>query len=178
MSAPNYTSVIATVVGPDRPGLVELISKAVSGHGGNWEESRFAHLAGQFAGMLRIEIPEANLADLEASLNALAESGLTVSVTRGGDDGESGSGNWTTLNLSLVGQDRPGIVSEVSHALAERGINVEELSTEVESAPMSGELLFRADAELSCPSDLALDELRSALEAIGPELMVELSASD
>jgi glycine cleavage system regulatory protein len=80
-----------------------------------------------------------------------------------------------SLSLDLVGQDRPGIVKEISHALAERGVNLEELETECESAPMSGEILFKAHATLRAPADVDLDTLQSDLEAIAQDLMVELS---
>ena len=168
----QIVSIVATVVGPDRTGLVELLSKAVSRHGGNWEESRLAHLAGQFAGMLRIELSEAKVPELEADLRALSDEGLKVSVTRGKPDAEADLAVSKTWTLNLVGQDRPGIVAELSRVLAEHGLNVEELSTECESAPMSGEVLFKANARLS--GSAALDHVRDALEGIGPDLMVEL----
>src|SRR4051812_3506563 len=39
---------VMTIIGPDRPGLVELLASLVAEHGGNWLESRMSHLAGQF----------------------------------------------------------------------------------------------------------------------------------
>jgi Glycine cleavage system regulatory protein len=78
------------------------------------------------------------------------------------------------LSLEVVGQDRPGIVREISHALAAQSINVEELETECVSAPMSGELLFQATAKVSAPADVALDQLQKTLETALPGLTVEL----
>jgi glycine cleavage system regulatory protein len=74
----------------------------------------------------------------------------------------------------LVGQDRPGIVREISSALAALGVNVQDLRTVVESAPMSGETLFRAEAELAPPEDVPLESIRSALENLADELMVDI----
>ena len=82
------------------------------------------------------------------------------------------------LRLELVGQDHPGIIRQLSHALAERRVNVDELDTSVTSAPMSGEALFRARASLRVPSDAPLEELRETLEKIADELMVDLSLDD
>ena len=52
------TDLVLTLIGSDRPGLVEAVAEVIAGHGGNWLESRMAHLAGKFAGILRVEIPE------------------------------------------------------------------------------------------------------------------------
>lgn len=176
MNSP-IVSIVATVAGPDRTGLVELLSSVVIRNGGNWEESRLARLAGQFAGMLRIEIQEASAAALEADLQALSAKGLTVFTTRGtGDDGNREPGKYWTLHL--VGQDRPGIVSEVSRVLAGHGVNVEELNTECESAPQSGEMLFRAEARLKVSQNLDIQVVREGLERITPDLMVELSEEE
>ncbi|MDC0311728.1 glycine cleavage system protein R [bacterium] len=167
-------NLIATIIGPDRPGLVESLSETVSQHGGNWTESRMARLSGHFAGMVQIEIGRNAVEALTADLAALSGSGLTVSVVA--DDTETidseGLNNWT---LQLVGQDRSGIVSQVSSVIAGHGLNVESLETERESAPMSGEMLFKATATLSGTDDSSLDELRQSLEAIAQDLMVEIA---
>ena len=55
---------VLTLIGADRPGLVESLAKRVAAHRGNWVESRMAHLAGQFAGILRVEVPAANVRSL------------------------------------------------------------------------------------------------------------------
>ncbi|MGY8644127.1 MAG: glycine cleavage system protein R [Verrucomicrobiales bacterium] len=167
-------NLIATIIGPDRPGLVESLSETVSQHGGNWTESRMARLSGHFAGMVQIEIGRNAVEALTADLAALSGSGLTVFVVA--DDTETidseGLNNWT---LQLVGQDRSGIVSQVSSVIAGHGLNVESLETERESAPMSGEMLFKATATLSGTDDSSLDELRQSLEAIAQDLMVEIA---
>ena len=48
---------VLTVFAPDKPGQVERIAQCIAEHGGNWLESRMARLAGQFAGIVRIECP-------------------------------------------------------------------------------------------------------------------------
>jgi glycine cleavage system regulatory protein len=82
------------------------------------------------------------------------------------------------LRLEILGSDRPGIVHDISEALAERGINVDELRTEIMRAPMSGELLFLANAELLVPISLSLDSLRKDLEALAHELMVDVDLDE
>ncbi len=169
------TSLVITVVGPDRPGLVESLSRVINEHGGNWTRSRMAHLAGQFAGMLHVTLPGAQADVLKTALESLAGDSLQVVIARddSGPDTPASPAS-LPLTLELVGQDRTGIVREISHILSEHGINVEELATECESAPMSGEMLFRAQATLSAPPGADLDALRTDLEAIAHDLMVEL----
>jgi len=163
-------SIVLTVIGPDRPGLVEALSETVAEHGGNWEEGRMAHLDGQFAGLLRVVVDGSKLAGLEAALAKLP--GLSVTSTAGGATANDSDPRYT---LSVLGQDREGIVRELAHALARQGVNVEELGSSCESAPMSGETLFRATAKLRIPSTASLDELREQLESIGDDLMVDVS---
>jgi len=165
-------SLVVTVIGKDRPGLVESVSAAVEAHGGSWVESRMSRLAGEFAGILRVSVPAAEAGALSEALEALRVYGLRVVVERGVEDAvEEGH----VVVLELVGSDRPGIVHKISEALAVRGVNVEELNTECEGAPWSGDTLFKATARLRAPRGLDLDQLRESLEAIAADLMVDIS---
>jgi glycine cleavage system regulatory protein len=170
------TFLVLTVSGPDRPGLVEALSQAVANHRGSWLESRMARLAGHFAGVLRVSVPEAQVDALTRSLQSLELESLQVSVAR--SELESPASDARELRLEILGSDRPGIVHDISQALADRGINVDELRTEIMSAPMSGELLFLANAELLIPVDLDLDLLRKDLEALAHELMVDVDLDE
>jgi len=166
-------SLVLTVIGPDRPGLVEALAQSVANHDGNWLESRMAKMSGQFAGILRVSVPKQQAAGLTEALRLLSPEGLHVVVaTSDAGSADDGSRN---LHLDLLGSDRPGIIRDISRALASRGVNVDELNTSIESAPMSGELLFRATADLRVPADLDLDELRSSLESLATELMVDIT---
>ena len=170
-------TLVLTVIGPDRPGLVDALSSAVAGHGANWLESRMAHLDGRFAGLLRVHVPDARAAELDGALRALErDEGLRVQVEAG--EAPAPDAKSRVLGLELVGLDRPGIIRDVSRALAQRGVNVEELDTRCESAAMSGETLFRARARLRAPAGTSLEELRATLEKIAGELMVDLSLDE
>jgi glycine cleavage system regulatory protein len=169
-------SLVLTVIGPDRPGLVDALSTTIAAHGANWLESRMARLAGHFAGLLRVSVPEANTTALGVALQALEREGLRVLVEA--SELSEPDTRSAILALELVGLDRPGIIRDVSRALAERGVNVEELDTCCESAPMSGETLFRAQARLRVPARIRIEELRATLEKIASELMVDLSLED
>jgi len=164
-------TLVLTVLGDDKPGIVERLSYEVLAAGGNWEESRMARLAGKFAGLLRVTIDAAGAEALLAGLAALESEGLSVAVEPSADP----SGPATVLRLQLVGNDRPGIVRDISHVLAASHVNIEELETEVTNAPMSGEPMFHARALLRVPSTTTPDAVAAALEALAGELMVDLS---
>ena len=163
---------VLTLIGADRPGLVEAVAEIVASHGGNWLESRMAHLAGQFAGILRIEVPEEKAKAVLAGLSALTDRGLRVAGEPSLEERREAAGR--TLALELVGLDRPGIVREISQLLASVGANVEELATDRSSAPMSGEMLFHAKARVRLPGDADLATLRAALERLALDLMIEI----
>lgn len=166
-------SLVMTVIGNDRPGLVDSVAGLVAEHGGNWLESRMSRLGGQFAGIVHVEVPAHNESALVSALKELDARGLTVVVHS--DRPESVASPLPTSLLEIVGQDRPGIVREISHALAKFGVNVEELHTECVSAAMSGENLFKARARLSIPKTCDAAELRRTLEKIAADLIVEIS---
>jgi glycine cleavage system regulatory protein len=164
---------VLALLGPDRPGLVERVAECVSAHGGNWLESRMAHLAGTFAGILRVEVPADRLAALQAALEELQGPDLHLRIQASAAALESTPPR--VLELEAVGEDHPGIVREITQVLAGHGINIEELTTDRTSAPMAGGLLFRARARLHVPASVDTDRLRRELERIADDLMVDLT---
>jgi glycine cleavage system regulatory protein len=162
---------VMTLIGPDRTGLVESVARAVAGHGGNWLESRMCRLGGEFAGILRVEIPAEHKAALLAALQKIP--GLNVVVQPDSKAAPATPGRQT--RLEIVGHDRPGIVHDITRVLAGAGVNVEEFSSEVGSAPMSGEALFKATARLQLPGRCNLASLKRDLETIAADLLVEVS---
>jgi glycine cleavage system regulatory protein len=165
-------SLVMTVIGNDRPGLVDSVASIVAEHGGNWLESRMSRLGGQFAGIVHVEVPADREQALAKALKALDARGLTVVVHT--DQPQAIAARRTNI-LEIVGQDRPGIVQQISHTLAESGVNVEELHTECASAAMSGETLFKARAVLNIPDSCDIAKLRQNLEKIAGDLIVEIS---
>ncbi len=165
-------TLVMTVIGTDRPGLVDSVATIVAEYGGNWLESRMSRLGGQFAGIVQVEVPADREQSLTKALKALDARGLTVVVHS--DRREAATSGRTNI-LEIVGQDRPGIVRQISHTLAEFGVNVEELETECASAAMSGETLFKARAVLNVPESCNVTELRQTLERIAADLIVEIS---
>lgn len=163
---------VMTVLGTDRPGLVSSLADTVASHGGNWLESRMARLAGQFAGIVRIECAPDTADALIKELQTPGNSGLTVLAVR--EESEETTVR-RTLVVDVVGNDRPGIVRELSAAVASAGGNIEELTTGLESAPMSGHPMFRAHGIISIPENTETSTLTAAIEGLGGDLTVDLS---
>src|SRR6266700_524455 len=164
---------VLTLIGPDRPGLVEAVAQVVAQRGGNWLESRMIHLGGQFAGILRVEVPPGQAEGLARALEGLGSSGLRVVAERSPRAQAPGARS-RVMNIELVGLDRPGLVREISQLLARLEINVEELTSDRTSAPMSGEMLFRADARVEVPAHIDAAHLRASLERLASDLTVEI----
>jgi len=162
-----------TIIGEDKPGLVESVALIVTEHGGNWLESRMSRLGGKFAGILRVEVHAAHEKVFIQAVSDFKTQGLSIHVHHDADDRSLSAVD--TVQFEAIGQDRPGIVSQITGVLTSHGVNVEELHTERISAPMSAELLFKVTAKLQLPDDYTTDALRSGLEQIAEDLMVDVS---
>jgi glycine cleavage system regulatory protein len=165
----NY--IVFTFIGRDQPGLVEKLSTTVADHGGNWLESRMSQLAGQFAGVVRVAVASAAHLTLIEALKALESEGLTI-VCQSSDSDNMATGR--NVFLHIIGNDRPGIVREVSRALARQQINVVDMHTELTSAPMTADPLFEASAEVQAPDPFDRDALEESLDEIAEQLGVEI----
>jgi glycine cleavage system regulatory protein len=167
-------AVILTVVGSDRPGLTQALADAVLAAGGNWLESHLSRLGGKYVGSVLIELPEEGLARLEQAAREIDTAGLKVALVGAGEESRT---EGQPLMLELVGQDRPGIVREVTAVLAGLGVNIEDFATSRENSSMSGALLFRASARLMVPAGTSPEAVQQALERISGEIMVDFTMS-
>ena len=166
-------SLVVTLIGADRPGLVNALAECAADCGANWLDSSMAQLAGKFAGIVRLEIAEADAGKLEAALGELEVEGLRLTIERGVSHGDGVSRRPT--KLELVGHDRPGIVREISAVLARHGASIQKLQSACENASFSGEPLFRASIEVQVPASVEPASLKAELETLANELMVDLN---
>ena len=166
------TSYIVTFIGDDRPGLVEQLSSIIENNRGSWHESRLSQLGGKFAGLILVSLPDDTGDVLEAELKGLSSSGFSIRVTPTSSTAISHEGR--DITLTVIGPDRLGIVREISRALAAREINVVEMDSQVESAPMSAEMIFRARIDATVPQDTDLDDLSDTLEEIANHMTLEI----
>lgn len=168
-------TLVMTVIGADRPGLVQMVAARVADHGGNWLESRMCRLGGQFAGILRVEVAAERRDELVNALRTLEVDGLRVIIhAEGGLPGGNGGVAGSLASVDLVGTDRPGILRSVSGVFAAHGMNVEELASERVNAPMDGGVLFQARATVFVPATVKIAAVRADLETIAADLMVDI----
>ncbi len=170
------TPLVLTLIGDDKPGLVNAAAQAVAAHGGTWLESRAARLSGKFAGIVSIGAPEAQVEALTAALRQLESAGLKVAVERGADAPPASAAR--RLEIEIVGHERPGIVRDLTQTLMSLGANIEEFSSGVESAPFTGAEMFRAQIRVGLPEALSPSDVRRTLEKLAGEIMVDLTLGD
>ena len=168
------TYLVLTAIGADKPGLVESLAKVIADNSGNWLESSMSQLAGKFAGILRVSVSDSEVDQLISALDGISDQ-LTLVIERVDSDFEIELPQ--TVELNLIGNDRPGIIREFSHALASLSVNVEQLSTDCVPAPMSSEVLFKAKANLKVPVGLKLEVLQQEIERLADDLIVEMQLS-
>lgn len=162
---------VITVIGDDRVGLVQALAEAVSASDGNWERSELAELAGKFAGLVEVTVPDERSDELAANLEAVE--GLQIHVQRA-DEGPTITLDTVAFRLELVGHDKPGIVQEITAALRGHRITVERFESTVTEAPMTGGRLFECRATLRGPEQV-MSAAQADLERIAGELMVDLT---
>lgn len=165
------SNLVLTVIADDKPGLVESLSQTIAANSGNWLESSMSQLAGKFAGILRVSVADDRVNQLIEELNALT-SELNIVIERAADESVGQASQ--VVELNLVGNDRPGIIKEISAAVSALGINVKRLNTECMPAPMSSEPLFKAVAILEVPEGITLEQLQERLEKLADDLIVEI----
>lgn len=166
---------VITLLGPDHPGIVDSLSRVVASSGGNWLESRMAHLAGKFAGVLLVEVADDQAAALEAALGQLEDGGLKISVERSAPVEPPQE---RAMEIELLGVDRPGLVHEVSALLASHRINVEELATDRRAAAHSGDHLFHAHLRVIIPLTVDVTVVRLGIERLAGDLMVDVRLAE
>jgi len=167
------TSIILTIIADDQPGIIETVSNALQKYDGNWTHSSMSSLAGQFAGILLASVPEDKTEACLAELKALESEGLRIIVRT--SSGEPTAENVEEFSMQLVGNDRPGIIHDITRVLAAHKVSVIDLETSVEAASMGGGELFKARASLLVPASSDVFAIESELEDIANDLMVDIS---
>lgn len=169
-------SLVVSIVGADRPGIVSLLADRAQHFAANWAASRMTRLAGEFAGTVHFEVPRENANALETALRGLESTGLQVLVAR--SDGAKAPASLRVVELELVGEDRLGIVSSLTRMLAERSISIENIHTEIIRSGAAGKKTFKIDAHLLVPAALSVDALRRELGSLAGEMMVDISLGE
>ena len=165
---------VLSVVGDDRAGLVSALAHEVAAHGGNWEQSELAELAGAFAGLVLVSVPDERVAELSDALTGLA--GLLRVTAHAGTSLES-ERTGRPLSFTVLGNDRPGIVRDVTAAITAHALSIDSFRSRTVEAPMAGGTLFEATVTVSIPREADAVAIISALEELAGEIQVDLSVA-
>ena len=169
-------SLVVTAIGADRPGLVSLLSERAQGFGANWAGSRMTNLAGQFAGIVHFDVPAANAEPLAQALRGLEASGLRILIAQ--SETPAAPPGRRIVTLELTGVDRPGIIRDLSRNLAERGVSIDDLHTEIVEHAASAQHLFKVRAVLVVPESLSNETLRGVLEKLASDMMLDMALGE
>ncbi|CAN5553490.1 glycine cleavage system regulatory protein [soil metagenome] len=167
------TTLVLTVVGADRAGLVAAVADVVDAHGGNWETSELAELAGAFAGIIEVSVADDRVDDLRAALTGL--DGLLTVAVHASETSPTDDVDMRRLAFTVLGNDRPGIVREISATLSAHDLSIERMSSETYDAAMSGGRLFEAKIVARAAASVDIDAVQSALEELAAEIQVDVT---
>ena len=171
------TALIVTVMGANRAGIVSLLSDCARRHGASWAASRLSNLAGEFAGMVHFDVPRENAAALTTALREIeATGGLRLMIAQ--SDGAAPPAGLRGVDLDLVGEDRLGIVANLTRILADSGISIEHIHTEIAGGKAGGRQTFKINAHLLVPQALVTSDLRGRLEALANEMMLDIALGE
>ena len=126
----------------------------------------------QSSGTVLVTVPDDKAETRRADLMTLEHEGLRVMVEA--VPGTEVTREFDHVHLEIFGQDHPGIVRDITHVLAEKAINISEIATERSMGAMSAEAVFRLHATIELPGTVTADELRTALEVLAGNIMVEV----
>jgi glycine cleavage system regulatory protein len=163
------TAMIFTIVGKDKPGLISSLAQTVYDLQGNWLGSSLSHMAGHFAGFVQIELPPDKHSQLIEIFSAHPD--LKIHLLPSADSDEV---HTEQAKIELTGNDRAGIVQELTHVLHQFNLNVVKFDSSCESAPNWGGSLFKATAVIAIAEDFDLVDLTERLEAVANDLMVDI----
>jgi methionyl-tRNA formyltransferase len=175
-SLPTVSSLVVSIVGADRQGIVSSLAERAQRFGANWAASRMTRLAGEFAGMVHLEVPRENADALATALRGLASSGLQVMVAR--SDGANVANTLRVVELELVGEDRLGIVSNLTKLLAGRGVSIESIHTDILRSGVSGKQTFKVEAHLLVPLSVSIDALQQEVGSLAREMMLDIALGE
>lgn len=164
---------VVTIVGDDRAGLVGALAERIAAHGGNWQRSELTELAGAFAGIVLVSVPDDAAEDLRRSLDTLE--GLLTITTHAGTAVPPPTSR--SLTFTVLGNDRPGIVREVTSAISEHALSIDAFASDTRPAPMSGGMLFEATVTVRIPEGTDASKITDALERVAAEIQVDLTVA-
>jgi len=165
---------VLTIIGRDRAGVVAELADVVRFHEANWKRSELAEISGTFAGVVVVDVDDDQADELLTNLLILRSRGLHITAEQievpiEGPEGQQ-------VRLRFTGDDRPGIVHQISTTISEFGISISRLGTAVDT---SGDVdQFEITSQLVVPSEVDLDAVLDAITSLTESLGIDLHVED
>lgn len=167
---------VLTIIGRDRAGVVAELADVVRFHEANWKRSELAEIAGTFAGVVVVEVDDDRVDELLTNLLILREQGLHITAQQIEEPAEAPEA--LDVRLRFTGDDRPGIVHEISTTISGFGINILRLGTVVGPTGTDGGNGFEITTHLSVPIVVDLDAVLDAVGTLTDNLGIALHVED
>jgi len=153
----NY--LVISAIGEDRPGTVEKLSSTILEYDCNIEDSRMSVLGGTFALIQLVSGKWNNLAKLETALkNLQTKLDLTIITRRTEERGAQQQ--VMPYSVDVVSLDHPGIVSQLAGFFAQRGINIQDMSTSTYRAAHTATPMISIRMAIEVPAHVHIAQLR------------------
>jgi len=167
---PHYA---LTALGPDQPGILAALTEPLVSLHCNLEDTSATILRAHFTLMMVVGIPDGT--DLETVLSGVRArcDALDIRIDARPLRQLSGPAPVSTHVLSLYGADKPGIVFKVAELLSKRAVNMLDLDTRL--VGRAGRPIYAMLLEVQLPDGMAEAQLRADLDALGRELLVDIS---
>ena len=167
---------VLTIIGRDRAGVVASLADVVRFHEGNWKRSELAEIVGTFAGVVVVEVGDDRVDELLTNLLVLRDQGLHVTVQQVEEPTVAPDAD--EVRLRLTGDDRPGVVHEISTAISDAGISISRLGTVTDLPGEDGGRRFEITAQLTVPVSADLDAVLDAIGEVGVRLNITMHVDD
>lgn len=171
------STIVFTLTGADRVGIVEEVTSVLLGVGGNIETSRMARLGGEFAMLVQLSLPAEKMDEVDAALARLTDQGYKVTTSAAGEARPDAFAGWLPYQVEVHGADHEGIIHDVAAGISQRGISIESMETGTSRAPVSGVTLFNMSALLLVPPGLADTDWITALDEAGQRANVDVEVT-
>jgi glycine cleavage system transcriptional repressor len=157
-----------TLVGKDRPGIVAKTSAALVKAGCNFGEASMMRLGGNFSIMLMVQF--AGSAEHLEQATAPVAKAMNLKCHIDPIEGQLHDHRVPDVRVRVYGADRAGIVAEVTNALADAGLDIFDLESDVAGTGDKPVYIMQIEGHAA----QGIEQLQKALSKLNPDIKVNL----
>jgi len=167
--------VVFSSMGTDRPGLAKEISEFFTARGINIERSRGCVLGNEFAMIILTSGKTEDIEKLVNDLDSLREiTGLEIHARKTKAPSHREVLPSISYKLLAISIDHPGIVHQICKALYEKGINIDDIASNVDHNPITGASVFHMTCYFSLPPTVKIIDLKKEFMRISEEYNIDI----